>query len=136
MIQFYFLSIVLNLFSGYALILDGDERTGTPMDGIRELFSDETLRLVLGVLTVSVGFFKLISVVRSDVAIIGDLIPAAAGILSGIALLLEFYRNRSALPNGPYARFDLVLAKNRKWIGYGAIVAAFTHFLFPTVLFL
>lgn len=136
MVQFYFLSIVLNLLSGYALILDDDKQAAGPLDGIRELFRGETFRLVIGVFSLAVGFFKLISVVRSDVAIIGDLIPASAGILSGFALLLEFYRNRSALPNGPYARFDLILAKNRKWIGYGAIVAALTHFLFPTVLFL
>lgn len=136
MIQFYFLSILLNLCSGCALAFDQEEQRGKTLDRVRELLSGETLRLLLGVFTIAVGLFKLVSVFRSDVPVIGDLIPAAAGILAGSALLLEFYRSRSALAEGRYARLDRILSRNRKLIGYGAIVAALMHFLFPAVLFL
>jgi len=135
MIQFYFLSIVLNFCAGYALSFDREARTGA-LEGIRSIFRDETLRLVLGVLTMSVGVFKLLSVVRGDFPVVGDLVPSAAGLLSGFALLLEYYREKTTLHELFSDRLDRIFVKNRKWLGIGAILAAVAHFLFPTVLFL
>lgn len=135
MIQFYFLSILLNFLAGYALSFDRDARTGR-LEGIRELFRDETLRLVLGVLTLSIGFFKLFSAVRGDVPIIGDFYPAAAGLLAGFGLVLEYYRVKTTLHTESSNKLDLIFVKNRKWLGVGAMVASIAHFLFPTVLFL
>ncbi|MFA6505188.1 MAG: hypothetical protein WCT14_03765 [Treponemataceae bacterium] len=134
MIQFYFLSILLNFLAGYALSFDRDAHAGK-LEGVRELFRDETLRLVLGVLTISVGFFKMLSAVRGDVPIIGDLYPAAAGLLAGFALILEYYRSKTTLHVESSDKLDLVFVKNRKWVGVCAIVASVSHFLFPTVLF-
>jgi hypothetical protein len=59
---------------------------------------DEGVRLVLGILSMVTGAFKLISPMRGDVRIIGDLIPALAGLLVGAVLLLELHRG-SELPN-------------------------------------
>lgn len=135
MIQFYFLSIVLNFFAGYALLFDPEAKTGA-LEGVRELFRDETLRLVLGVLAMTIGVFKLLSAVRGDIPIIGDIFPAAAGLLSGFALVLEYYRSRTTLHVKASDKIHLIFVKNRKWLGIGAIMASFAHFLFPTVVFL
>ncbi len=135
MIQFYFLSILFNAIAGYALALDQDARPSS-LDGIKSILSDETFRLVLGVMTIATGFFKLLSAVRGDIPVVGDLYPSIAGLAAGFALVFEFYRARSALASDVSERLELVFVKNRKWIGYGAMVAAVTHFLFPTVLFL
>jgi hypothetical protein len=135
MMQFYFLSIVLNFFAGYALVFDPEARTGA-LEGVRELLRNETLRLVLGVMTLSVGFFKLISAVRGDVPVIGDLFPSLAGALSGFSLVLEYYQARTTLHADFSDKLNLIFVKNRKWLGIGAMTAAFAHFLFPTVLFL
>ncbi len=135
MIQFYFLSITLNLLAGYALSYDRESEAPSGRE-LRELFDGETFRLVLGVLSFAVGMFKLLSVVRGDVPVVGDLIPSFAGLLSGFALILEFYRRKTTLPLRLSEKLDLVFVKNRKWLGLGAIFAAVAHFLFPTVLFL
>lgn len=135
MIQFYFLSILFNAIAGYALAMDQDARPSS-LDGIRAILSDETFRLVLGVLTLATGFFKLLSAVRGDIPVVGDLFPSVAGLASGFALVFEFYRTRSALASDVSERLELIFVKNRKWIGYGTLIAAVTHFLFPTVLFL
>ncbi|HCM25971.1 MAG: hypothetical protein A2Z99_17175 [Treponema sp. GWB1_62_6] len=135
MIQFYFLSILLNALAGYALVLDQDDRTPVT-GGLREYLLDETFRLVLGVLALSTGFFKLLSAVRGDIPVIGDLVPSAAGLASGFALVFEFYRSRSTILSDASERLELIFVKNRKWLGYGAMAAAVAHFLFPTVLFL
>jgi hypothetical protein len=135
MIQFYFLSILFNAIAGYALALDPDARPSS-LDGIRVILLDETFRLVTGVMTVATGFFKLLSAVRGDIPVVGDLYPSLAGLASGFALIFEYYRTRSALATEVSERLELVFIKNRKWVGYAALVAAVTHFLFPTVLFL
>ncbi|GAB1481261.1 hypothetical protein MASR2M78_00760 [Treponema sp.] len=134
MIQFYFLSILLNAIAGYALITD--DESGSPLHGIREYLSDETFRLVLGVLAVVTGFFKLLSAVRGDIPVIGDLFPSLAGLAAGFSLVYEYYRSRTSISSEKAERLELLFVKNRKWIGYSALLAAFAHFLFPTVLFL
>lgn len=135
MIQFYFLSILLNALAGYGLAMDQDKQTPAP-GSLKEYLLNETFRLVLGVLTLSTGFFKLLSAVRGDIPIIGDLVPAAAGLAAGFALAFEFYRSHTTIPSLASERLELIFVKNRKWLGYGAMAAAVAHFLFPTVLFM
>ncbi len=136
MIQFYFLSIVLNCVGGYALVADGGE---TPSEGaatLGKLLNDEITGLLLGVLSAAVGFFKLLSVVRGDVPVVGDLIPALAGFSVGTSLLIHFYSSRSSVAS-PFPRLiDTVFVKNKKYVGYLGLAAGALHFLFPTVLFL
>ncbi|MFQ3547301.1 MAG: hypothetical protein SNJ56_03105 [Termitinemataceae bacterium] len=135
MLQFYFLSIVCNLFAGYALLAETETKSAF-FEGIKSYVLDETFRLVLGVLTMIVGLFKILSVIRGDIPVIGDLFPAALGIMSGFALLFEFYKSRSHMSDETIERLDTLITHYRKWIGFGAVITAGVHFLFPTVLFL
>jgi hypothetical protein len=64
------------------------------------------------------------------------LFPSLAGLLAGFALVLEFYRSRTTQHVQFSENLHLIFVKNRKWLGIGAMTAAFAHFLFPTVLFL
>ncbi|WP_304242177.1 hypothetical protein [Gracilinema caldarium] len=134
MIQFYFLSIICNALAGYALITDSEAKSSI-FDGIRSYVLDETFRLVLGVLTMVVGFFKILSVIRGDIPVIGDLLPAITGLSAGFSLLFEFYKTRSTVIDEQVEKIESFLATNRKWVGYAALVSAGAHFLFPTVLF-
>ena len=135
MIQFYFLSILFNAIAGYALVVETDSR-GSVLDGLKTYALDETFRLVVGVMTMAVGFFKLLSVVRGDIPVVGDLVPAAAGLSAGFGLIFEFYRTRSTLEGHGSEKIEHIFVRNRKWFGYLAMASAGAHFLFPTVLFL
>ena len=172
MLQFYFLSIMLNLISGMILVYgknlissntekgndDGDHfskeieenasgekknssRTGvkntmTTVFGENTIFDDKTFRLVLGILTMFVGLMKLLSVVHNDVPIVGDLLPAVAGLLGGFCLLVEFYRQNASdelkLPDF----IQRLFVEDRRYLGILCIVAAILHFVFPDVLLL
>lgn len=134
MIQFYFLSILCNALAGYALITDLEAKSSL-LDGIRTYVLDETFRLVLGVMTFVVGFFKILSVIRGDIPVVGDLFPAITGLLAGFSLLFDFYKSRSSIVDEKTVKIESFLVSNRKWVGYAALIAAGTHFLFPTVLF-
>ena len=135
MIQFYFLSIVINALAGYIFIA-GDE------GGVLEFKSglslkDETVRLVLGILSVITGLFKILSPVEGNVPVVGDLIPALVGFVCGFILIFEYYRNRMSVNNPEQSeKIDRILVSNKKIIGIVAIAAAALHFLFPRVLLL
>ncbi|MCL2382052.1 MAG: hypothetical protein FWC64_10785 [Treponema sp.] len=135
MLQFYFLSIVMNALAGYVLI-SGDR--DAPMV-FKSGFSikDETFRLVVGVASALTGLMKILSSVEGDVPIIGDLFPALTGFLAGFILVFEYYRNRTSVEvTERVEKVDRLLVANKKIIGVAALVAAVLHFLFPTVLLL
>jgi hypothetical protein len=141
MIQFYFLSIVLNALSGYVLTREptdggyGADESGLDT-GFHVSLQNETSRLILGVLTIVVGLLKILSSVSGDLPVVGDLIPALAGFLAGFALVFEYYRSRTTLEPEHTDKIERLLIHNKKWIGYLALAVAGLHFLFPSVLFL
>ena len=136
MIQFYFLSILLNGLSGYALARDTGEDAVALDTGFRLSLHNETCRLVLGAATILMGFLKILSSIQGDLPVIGDLVPALAGFLAGFILVFEYYRNRSTLEPEHTEKIEQLLIHNKKWVGYFALAAAVFHFLLPSVLFL
>jgi hypothetical protein len=128
------LSVFLNALCGYALINSEDQG----VLGIKGGFSmsDETVRLVLGILAMVTGLLKLLSSVEGDLPVLGDLIPAIAGFLAGFALIFEYYRSHTTVETEQAERIEGILSRNRKVIGFLAIIAAALHFLFPKVLLL
>ena len=138
MIQFYFLSILLNALTGLVLVR-GSNETNT---GIEKFVSfsieNEMVRLILGFATMATGLLKILSVTQGDIPVIGDLIPALVGLASGFILVLNHYQDKSDMKMDKLERNEQIkhLVNNKKWIGYIALGAAILHFLFPTVLFL
>ncbi len=136
MVQFYLLSVLLNALTGFVILFaDRAEERGESRK-IPEMLYDETFRLVLGILTGVVGFFKLLTVVRGDVPVVGDLLPALAGLAGAFMLLYEFYRNRGEATEENFSPFIRSVYSAKKYIGIGCMAIAVLHFLFPVVLFL
>jgi len=135
MIQFYFLSVLLNGLAGY-ILFTGDE--GAVLE-FKSGFSlkDETFKFVLGILLAITGLLKFLSPIEGDIPIIGDFFPGLVSLLAGFVLIFEYYRNRSSLDSTEHTeRIDRILVKNKKIIGMAAIIAAILHFIFPKVLLL
>lgn len=146
MLQFYFLSVMLNLLVGLVLFCSvapkkQEETAVEPIDGtsgntgLQSFFDSKNFKLVLGALAVLVGFMKLLSVVQNDVPVVGDLLPAISGLIGGFSVLLDFYINSASSEFTPTGIFQ-VLIDSRKTIGVFCIIIAILHFLFPKVLFL
>jgi len=136
MVQFYLLSILMNIVAGYSLISFQTESTGTKFDGVREYLKDPTIRLVLGILCSTVGVFKLLTVMRGDIPVIGDLVPSLAGMASGFTLLLEFYKINSSITSPTIKKIDSIFMENKRLVGIISIVSGLVHFLFANILFL
>jgi len=145
MIQLYFLSILCNGLSGYILFTGSDDEKSenSAVDSIeksiRFSLNTPTFHLVLGILCAVTGVLKLLSPTMDGILILGDLVPSAAGVISGILLIFGIYRQDiSAAPENPGAldRLGISLLRFRRTVGFGLIVVAFLHFLFPQALFL
>jgi hypothetical protein len=136
MMQIYFLSIFFNILAGYTLISENNKNT--PEIKIGFSLQDETVKLILGILSMAAGVLKLLSPVEGDILILGDLFPAFTGIAAGFILCFDFYQKHTTIPGKGEKKIGFIefLSQNRKIAGFGAIVAAISHFLFPRIFFL
>ncbi len=100
------------------------------------LFESKTFRLVMGILAILTGILKFISVIKTDVPVVGDLLPAIAGLAGGFCLVLDYYLKSATIDVNLPAALKNVFVKNSNVIGFLSIVVAVLHFVFPTVLFL
>lgn len=121
--QVYFLSVLLNAYAGLILILGGNKEN-TP-------FSNRQVRLVAGILAVVTGVLKLFIVVQPDIVIIGDLLPAAAGIAGGANILTDYYREYTTVEITLPDFFEKLFVKGRKYIGVLCLLVSLLHFMFP-----
>ncbi|MDR2476240.1 MAG: hypothetical protein LBD18_00435 [Treponema sp.] len=140
MIQLYFLSILLNGVTGYILITGDGGDTGSIENSLHYSLRNSTFRLVLGILTAATGILKLLSPVLDNIPLLGDLLPALAGIAAGFILVFGYYREHSSLSaeeaGGKLDRIGDAFLHYKKAAGIALLAAALLHFLFPQALFL
>jgi uncharacterized membrane-anchored protein len=96
---------------------------------------NETFRLILGILSAVTGLLKLLSPVQGDIPVVGDILPAISGLVSGFILLFDYYHGRSFFEEDD-SRMTQIITVNRKWVGFVAMVIALLHFIFPGALLL
>jgi hypothetical protein len=140
MIQFqlYFLSILFNAVAGYLLISSGGRENESIEDGMKFSPRSGAFRLVLGILTAGTGVLKLLSP-TVGLPILGDLIPALAGMAAGFMLLFGYYREHSSIAASAESGLDRMgetMLRYKKAAGILLIAVAALHFLFPQALFL
>ena len=137
MVQFYFLSIVANAFAG--LILAGDYLSSrlkslTIVKGIAE---KKSVQFSVGIFALLVGFLKLlIRSVNTDVPVVGDLLPALAGMGMGVALLLQFFKESTQVPADTLGKLEQLVMQYRVPLGLGGLAVSLLHFILPAALFL
>jgi hypothetical protein len=70
------------------------------------------------------------------VPVVGDLLPALAGMVMGFTLFLQYYQGRTTVESSSLASLDAIFGKNSAIIGTLGIIVAVLHFFLHTVLFL
>ncbi|MCL2208631.1 MAG: hypothetical protein FWC19_01050 [Treponema sp.] len=136
MIQLYFLSIICNTLAGYILFADDN---GIVDDKVKISINNPTFQLILGIVSIATGILKILSPSIGGFPIIGDLVPATAGIVSGFMLIFGIYRKNNSsdlVTKGSLDALAVSLLKYNKPIGIGLFFTAILHFLFPAALFL
>ena len=141
--QFYLLSVVSTIIAGLALSSDYLKTKSEFFGSFRFLQKNRSIQIVAGLVTAVIGILKLIF--RSpgeDIVVVGDLLPAAAGIILGVILIGEAFRQH---PKEGQAQDKVEksvekvtesIAPYRIPVGIAGAVIGLAHFLFPGVLFL
>ena len=125
MLQFYYLSITFNLLTGFILFFKDSNNLSNNLSSLRDLLHQETTLLLLGAGTFITGFFKLLTVVRDDVPVVG-----------GFALLIEYYQKKVSTFSTSNKIVQNIFVNGKKYLGLGCLICAALHFLFPTILFI
>ena len=128
--QLYLLSVVLNLLGGLVLLAPRVKD-----ENVRSLAQRPAVRVTVGVLAFLAGVAKLIlTAPGEEVMIVGDLLPALAGMALGVVMVGDVFANRKkAAAAGSTPGKNLLL---RIPIALIAIAAAIAHFLFPATVIL
>ena len=137
MVQFYFLSICLNIVGGLTLAAPHFSERFPGISSLRGyIFGRLGLRIGLIAALLLVGVMKIISVTIGDIIIVGDLLPALTLLISGFTMLIEYIFENNESESGFLKKMDSIFVKNASITGIAALVAGGLHFIFPTVLFL
>ena len=136
MLQFYFLSILLNFIAGFILFTNKTSQTENESLETKSIFKDKTFKLVIGILCCFTALVKLLTSFPGAIPLLGDLLPSVAGILGGGSLLIEYYISQSPTETKLNPKLETIFIANKKYIGILCILSAFLHFLFPKVILL
>jgi len=137
MVQIYFLSILSNILGGFVLSAGHYSEKYPGFSSIQEFFGEKPgIRVTLGVIAFLTGFLKLLSVTKGDVPVVGDLLPSLSGLVIGITLLFDRYKEKSTVPSKMSERGDKLLLRNKTIFGTAGMVIGALHFLLPGIVLL
>jgi hypothetical protein len=130
MLQIYFLSIACNLVGGMTLAADAIVKRIPSLEALAVLLSNRRAKLWTGLSVIIVGFIELF-VPAGGVLIIGDLLPAGVGMIMGIALLFEVFRQDAIFPSEALPRPERSPIAYRTTLGLLGLAVAVLHFFLP-----
>ena len=142
MYQLYLISIVVNVLIGFLLIFSHTGDNYSTEKKLKFSLASGGFRLLLGIAAAITGVLKLFIPVENrngtSIYILGDLLPALAGIAAGFVLIFDFYRENSSKADldGQLDRIGEQFLNHKKIIGFGLIAVSVLHFFFPAGLFL
>jgi LytS/YehU family sensor histidine kinase len=140
MLQFYLLSVVTTVLTGF--VLSGDF-LGTRVPALatfRAWLESRGAAMTLGLATAVVGLVILFVPATSyggrTVIFAGDLLPAIAGLVVGVALFFEALLRKPAAPERTVDRYAKAVLSYRVPLGIAGVAVALVHFLFPRAVIL
>ena len=96
MFQLYLLTVLTTILAGLALatgfLSDRFERFSEYTD----FMGNTVYRIVLGAVSILIGIINLFPSYTCDIAVLGDLLPSLAGIVTGILLIAEYISSRKS----------------------------------------
>jgi hypothetical protein len=134
MLQFYFLSIFANILAGLTLTSEYFAEKFKAFLPFKELFSKKNVKTTIGIAAFVVGFLKLLLPVQT--VVVGDLLPALAGLAMGAGLILGILRERANVSAETVDNLEKTVMTYRVPLGISGLVISALHFLLPRALFL
>jgi hypothetical protein len=137
MAQMYFLSIVTLIIAGLTVAGDYFGERFAFLASFRNLRQNRSAQIIIGSLAALVGFLKLFVLSPGEhIYIVGDLLPAATGVLLGAVLLIESFRIRVQSAGENVEKVAARILTFSVPLGIAGVIVASVHFLLPEYLIL
>lgn len=94
MFQVYLLTVVTNVLAGLALANGFLQQRFDRFADYTGFMANKVYRVVLGAITFLIGIITLFQAYPNQGVIIGDLLPALSGLITGFLLVAEFVAKR------------------------------------------
>ena len=133
MLQFYFLSVFTNLCAGLAFCSDWFTGKTSGIATVAQALASRRVKMAVGLAVLLVGFGTLFFPAESPI-VLGDLFPSLAGMIMGVALLFEVFKQDALLPAEKVDRpepQEKAPAGYRIALGVLGLAAAVLHFFLP-----
>lgn len=134
MMQFYFLSILANILAGLTLMSDYFAERFKVFLPFKDLFAKKNVKTAIGISAFVIGFLKILLPVQT--VVVGDLLPALAGLAMGAGLILGLLRERTKVSAETVDNLEKTVMTYRVPLGIAGLVVSALHFLLPRALFL
>ncbi len=141
--QFYLLTVVSTVVAGLALSSDYLGKKSDFFASFRFLRRNRSVQISAGLVTAVIGVLKLIFRSPGErVFVVGDLLPAAVGIILGVILIGEAFRKHpqegaeQEKVGKSVEKVTEAIMPYRVPVGIAGAVVGVLHFLFPSILFL
>jgi uncharacterized membrane protein HdeD (DUF308 family) len=143
MLQFYLLSVVSTVVSGLALSSDYLGKKSDFFASFSFIRKSRSIQITAGLITAIIGVITLFFRFPKDqVYFLGDFVPAAAGIILGVILIGEAFRQHpkegaeQEKVEKSVEKVTKAIMPYRVPVGIAGAVIGLVHFLFPRILFL
>lgn len=141
MYQLYFLFVLFLGISGFMLAFDFfDEKMGAGRLFDSSALLSGRMLLIISLLTGIFSLLRLILVQPGSIPVLGDLLPAAAGLLAALLLFsqyaLDTARESGKEPANLFQSVERIFLARKSLIGIAILVLALVHFLFPAIIIL
>lgn len=135
MLQFYLLAVLFCVFNGFLLIKKSDKSILLKDEKDCSKGSVPVNEMFLGVLSVITGIMKIFLVAGSSILFLGDFFPFVFCVLSGTALIIDYYNRTSSVEVILKPFVKLLFVTGKKYLGIFSVVFGILHFLFPNAMF-
>ena len=134
MAQFYLLSILANMIASLSLAGDYFGSKIAWLSVFKDVRGSRGARLTIGISALAIGIIKLFVLSPGEhILILGDLLPALAGISLGAILLAELNLVHVEQAGERIRTISKTAMSYRVPIGITGLVVAVLHFLFPSL---
>lgn len=94
MFQLYLLTVLTNVLAGLALATGFLTERFERFSEYTDFMSNTVYRIVLALISLLIGIINLFPTYSGDIAVLGDLFPSLAGIVTGVLLITEYLSSR------------------------------------------
>ena len=135
MFQLYLLTVLTNVLAGLALATGFLTERFERFSEYTDFMGNAVYRIVLAVLSLLIGIINLFPTYSGDMAVLGELFPSLAGIVTGILLITEYISSRKSDAESKTAelagKVEKISGPYLTIVGIASVIIGILHAVIP-----